>query len=137
MYKIDHAAMYNSIENREPMLDYRLVGFAHALPMSQKLELLKSKKILRNLYRTNKIGTKNSFGKKKGLVPPLMPIFRNHCSDQIIDYISQEMLSKHKFFNIKKVIKMRDSFLSGNDDLFKVIWSIFVFQKWYSKWGRL
>ena len=23
MYKIDHAAMYNSIENREPMLDYR------------------------------------------------------------------------------------------------------------------
>ena len=137
MYKIDHAAMYNSIENREPMLDYRLVGFAHALPMSQKLELLKSKKILRNLYRAKKIGTKNSFGKKKGLVPPLMPIFRNHCNDQIIDYISQEMLSKHKFFNIKKVIKMRDSFLSGNDDMFKIIWSIFVFQKWYSKWGRL
>ena len=137
MYKIDHAAMYNSIENREPMLDYRIVAFANALPMSQKLEFLKSKKILRDLYLTKKISTKNSFAKKKGLVPPLMPIFRSHCRDQIIDYISQEMLSKHKFFNINKVLKMRDSFLLGNDDLFKVIWSIFVFQKWYSRWGRL
>jgi hypothetical protein len=47
------------------------------------------------------------------------------------------MLSKHKFFNINKVLKMRDSFLLGNDDLFKVIWSIFVFQKWYLRWGNL
>ena len=70
-------------------------------------------------------------------VPPLMPLFRNHCRDQIMDYISQEELSKHKFFNTKKVIKMRDSFLVGNDNLFKVIWSIFVFQKWYSRWGNL
>ena len=88
------------------------------------------------MYRTNKISNKNSFGQKKGLVPPLMSIFRNHCRNQIIDYLSQEMLNKHKLFDSKIIIKMRDSFLQGNDDLFKVIWSIFVFQKWYSKWGK-
>ena len=27
-------------------------------------------------------------------VPPLMPIFRNHCRDQIMDYISQEIGEK-------------------------------------------
>ena len=135
LYKIDHAAMYNSIENREPMLDYRVVGLANAIQESQKISLFSSKIILRKLYRFKKISARNSFSKKKGFVPPLLSVFRNHCKDQIIDYISPSLIDKHGFFNKTIVLNMRDEFLSGNNDLFRIVWAIFVFQKWYSRWG--
>ncbi len=134
LYKIDHAAMYNSIENREPMLDYRLAAFAFALPLSKKLGFLQSKRILRKLYRNKKIKMRNSIGIKKGFVPPLASIFRNNCHDQIVDYISPEVINRLGCFNVPRVIDMRDKYISGDDQYFKIVWSLFALHKWHYHW---
>jgi len=136
LYKIDHAAMFNSIENRDPMLDYRLAAFAAALPLSKKIGFLQSKRILRKLYRSKKINTRNSIGVKKGFVPPLASIFRDNCRDQIIDCISPEVIADIGYFNIPRVINVRDKFISGDDRYFKIVWSLFTLFKWYHHWFR-
>ncbi|MBD1152601.1 asparagine synthase (glutamine-hydrolyzing) [Pelagibacterales bacterium SAG-MED22] len=134
LYKIDQAAMYNSIENREPMLDYRLAALASSLSKKNKISVLHSKIILRKLYDKIKINKKNSFASKKGFVPPLVSIFRDKFSDQIIDFISSKNISNFEYLNTKKVINIRDKFISGDDKNFKILWLMFVFFKWHSFW---
>ena len=136
LYKIDHSAMHNSIENREPMLDFRLAAFAYSLPKIDKISILKSKIILRKLYHSKKINKKNSFASKKGFVPPLVSIFREKFYEQIIDYISPKNIDNFEYFNTQQVIIIRDKFISGDDKYFKIVWLFFVFIKWHSFWFR-
>lgn len=134
LYKIDQAAMHNSIENRDPMLDYRLAAFAKSLSKKNKISISQSKIILRKLYYNKKINKKNSYLSKKGFVPPLLSIFRNKFSDQIIDFISSKNVSNFQYFNTKKIINIRDKFINGDNNNFKIIWLMFVFFKWHSHW---
>ena len=134
LYKIDQAAMYNSIENRDPMLDYRLAAFAKSLSKKNKISILQSKIILRKLHYNKKINEKNSYSSKKGFVPPLLSIFRNKFSDQILDFISSKNVSNFEYFNTKKIINMRDKFISGDNNNFRIMWLMFVFFKWHSFW---
>ncbi len=70
MCKTDRATMANSLEAREPLLDYRLVEFAASLPADQKLHGGVGKWILKKAFES-RLPKVNVHRPKQGFSPPL------------------------------------------------------------------
>jgi asparagine synthase (glutamine-hydrolysing) len=80
LVKVDRASMANSLETRAPLLDHRIIEFAHSLPLNYKLRGGASKKVLREvLYRH--APPKLVDRKKMGFSIPLDNWLRNDLKD--------------------------------------------------------
>ncbi|MGA1941029.1 asparagine synthase (glutamine-hydrolyzing) [Arcobacter sp. YIC-310] len=131
--KVDRATMSVSLEGREPLLDYRIIEFISLLPSSLKYKDGDKKWLLKQI--THKYLPKKMMDRpKQGFGVPLTEWFRDELKEYFMIYLDEKKIEKKGLFNSKEVIRLRDSYLSGNRENVQKLWFLLMFEMWYEKW---
>ncbi|MEO9485810.1 MAG: asparagine synthase (glutamine-hydrolyzing) [Ekhidna sp.] len=133
--KVDLMSMANSLEVRVPFLDREVVEFARSLPSQYKIKGNHRKRILQDAFKD--ILPKDIFNRpKKGFEVPLLDWMKNEL---LVDLDSTlfniPFLESQHIFQTSEVMSLRKKMFSKNpEDVHGIIWALFIFQKWYSKY---
>lgn len=132
--KVDLASMANSLEIRNPFLDYTFVDFAFSLPSSYKINGNERKKILLDTFKSylpEQIYTRP----KHGFEVPLLKWFKNELNSFIENEIlNEEFIKTQGIFNWEEIKQLKKQLYSIQPgDVAAKIWAIIVFQYWYKK----
>lgn len=131
--KVDRATMSVSLEGREPLLDYRIVEFVSQLPSNLKYKGGDKKWLLKQI--THKYLPKEMMDRpKQGFGVPLTEWFRDELKEYFMIYLDERRIEKEGLFNSKEVVRLRDSYLSGNRENVQKLWFLLMFEMWYEKW---
>lgn len=133
LVKVDRAAMSNSLETRVPLLDHRIIEFAHQLPFEYKIQKGKGKWILREvLYKY--VPKELIERPKRGFGIPLDSWLRGPLKEWTYSVLSKENLEKHNLLNIRSIELKLDEHMSGKRNWQYLIWDVLMFQSWYNKY---
>ena len=128
--KVDVASMAVSLETRSPFLDHKVIDFAASLPDNYKLNLFRSKWILKSMFK-NILPDDILFRRKMGFGVPIMEWFRGDLKPMLEESLSRKNLSKHNLFNESVVRRLMKEHFSGYRNHCYRLWSLLIFQLWY------
>jgi asparagine synthase (glutamine-hydrolysing) len=133
--KVDSMSMANSLEVRNPFLDYRIVEFAFSIPSSYKLNRRQRKIILHEAYR-NFLPPQLYHRPKKGFEIPLHSFLVKELRNDIENnFLSESLIAEQGIFNYAAISALKARLYSANPaDSAAQIWNLFVFQYWWKKW---
>lgn len=133
MYKMDIASMANGLEVRLPFLDYRLVEFSINLPTEYKINGSMHKFLMKKdleRYLPNDL----IYRKKWGFPAPISKWLSGNLSYLInINLLDKNKIEQQGIFSYSFIENIVNEFQMGNHYLGKKIWSLIVFQLWYTK----
>ncbi|MFH1523289.1 MAG: asparagine synthase (glutamine-hydrolyzing) [Patescibacteria group bacterium] len=133
LVKADRASMYNSLEVRTPLIDYKVVDFVNNIPMDFKIKGLKTKYIFKKLME-DKLPKEIINRPKKGFGIPMAEWLTKELKPLALKLLSREKLVKQGLFDYNYINRLlNDHFLKKKDNR-KLIWTLMVFQMWWSKW---
>lgn len=133
MYKMDSASMANSLEVRNPYLDYRLVELAMNMPLSCKINNGEQKYLMKKLlerYLPKHLVYRYKWGFPAPIGEWLYKDLR-HLPDV---WLSEDRIRQQGIFDPKAVSKWVASFRQGKQYHYKRIWSLIIFQMWYKEY---
>lgn len=129
LHYTDRMSMANSVENRVPFLDHRIVEFAHNLPRSFKLSNTgKSKRILKDAFSAH-LPSSITQRRKAGFGMPLRSLLseREHLS-RLLDI---SFFSTFEEFSLEGIQLVIDQHIQGFKDNSALIYALITFQEWY------
>jgi len=133
LFKVDSMSMANSIEVREPMIDYRLVDYVSSLPSNYKVNKKGTKIVLKHAFKDvlpDEILSKP----KHGFDVPLTTLFSNELNGWVVNELLEEsFIAKQGIFNWDYINILRTSIVKGDKLDEAQLWSIIVFQFWWKK----
>lgn len=133
LVKVDRASMANSLEVRVPFLDHTCVDFVTSLPPGFKLNGLRTKYLLKKtaepLLPHNIVHRP-----KKGFGIPVAKWIKAELKEIFQDTFNPDRIHREGLFNPVFITRMIDDHLSGKVDNRKPLWTLFMFQQWYSQW---
>lgn len=132
LVKVDRASMFNSLEVRAPFLDYLLVDFINTIPINLKLKGIKTKYIFKKLMET-KIPPQIVYRKKKGFGIPVAKWLVKELKPLCLDLLSPDKIEKQGIFNSQYIERLLEDHFQHKKDNHKLIWTLLIFQQWYSK----
>ncbi len=135
LFKVDRASMYNSLEIRAPLLDYRLADFVNSLPLNYKLRGLKTKYILKELMR-DKLPENIVSRKKKGFSVPLSAWLKKDLKNYMIENLNKSEINKIGLLDYDFIEKKIKEHLGNKRDNRKILWNLIVFQNWSKRYLR-
>ena len=131
--KVDRASMLFGLENRVPLLDYRITEWALNLDPKLKIKNGQGKYILKQLlskYVPNELFNRP----KQGFSVPLKEWMKNELYALFMDYLSPEMIRKFNVVNVKYVETLKTRFFIKNMDyLYNRLWLIAALHMWLSQ----
>lgn len=127
--KVDRASMGNSLEVRNPFLDYRLVEFLAKVPSSLKLKGFQTKYILK-MAMQGRIPEKIICRRKEGFNAPIPIWLRGELKGFVLEKLSEKQLKKDGYFNHLFVGKLLNEYFSGKKDNSFKIWTLLNFLMW-------
>jgi len=128
LVKVDRAAMASSLETRVPFLDHRVVEFALATPMGNKIRNGESKWLLRRLL--NRHLPEASFdGPKRGFTVPLDEWLRGPLRDWAEQLLGPSQLAASGFVDVSSVRRSWSEHLRGRNHQ-RGLWTILMLQAW-------
>ncbi len=130
LVKVDRAGMHESLELRNPLLDYTVVEFAWRLPMQFKLQDDKGKYILRRLLEKY-VPTKLTDRPKQGFSPPLKTWLQGPLREWADELLAVDRLEREGIFNSQAVHNLWQSCKDNPKKGLSRIWTILMFQVWY------
>ncbi|WP_421976510.1 asparagine synthase (glutamine-hydrolyzing) [Roseivirga seohaensis] len=133
LVKLDRAAMSVSLEGREPLLDHRIAEFAAGLPSDFKLNGKIKKHILAEV-NARYIPRNLIEGPKKGFAIPKKKWMQTHLKEQIMTYLSDDMVQDSGVFDLRYVRELRKQYEKGNSN--NRVWNILLFHMWYERWMK-
>jgi asparagine synthase (glutamine-hydrolysing) len=131
--KLDRASMSVGLEAREPLLDYRLVEFAVGLPTRWKMHNGTQKHLLRKLL-TKYLPQPLFERPKQGFNMPLWRWLRAEMKDLTEMHLNDAYLRKQGMFDPSVVRQTIEEHVTGVRDHHPKLYSLIVFQLWYSKY---
>jgi len=130
LVKTDRASMLFSLENRVPLLDYRLVEWSLNLDPNLKIRQGKGKYLLRKLLEKN-LPPQLFERPKKGFAVPLKIWMKNELKELFLDYLSADMIQKYHLVNVRQVENLKHKFYKHNHDyLYNRLWLIVALHMW-------
>jgi len=133
LVKVDRATMSQSIEGREPLLDYRIIEYVARLPINFKINHNDNKYILKKI--THKYIPKKLLDRPKmGFAIPIKLWFRNDLYKYLEYFFDKNKIDNQELFNYSIINKMLMNFKNGKDDDFELLWFLLNFQMWYKEW---
>lgn len=129
LHYTDRMSMANSVENRVPFLDHRIVEFANNIKTSYKLSHTgKTKRILKDAFSSHlpKYVTNR---RKAGFGMPLRSLLsdRHHLSTLLdIDFFNN-----FEEFSVEGIQLTIDQQIQGTKDNSALIYALITFQEWY------
>jgi len=132
--KVDLMSMANSLEVRNPFLDYTVVEFAFSLPTGYKIDSRMKKKIVQDAFR-NELPPELYKRPKHGFEVPLLKWMRNELKSLITDdLLADDFIAGQGIFSVTEVRKLKEKLFSANpEDVHARIWGLIVFQYWWKK----
>ncbi len=137
LVKVDMMAMANSLEVRNPFLDYKVVDYCFSLPAHYKIDAHGRKKVLKDAFRSYLPEELYNRG-KQGFEVPLLKWFRTDLKQLIFDdLLSENFVTEQGIFNYAAIDKLKKQLLSNSPgDATARIWGLLVFQYWYKKYMK-
>ncbi|MBI4335627.1 MAG: asparagine synthase (glutamine-hydrolyzing) [Candidatus Omnitrophica bacterium] len=133
--KVDRASMACSLETRAPFLDYRVVEFACGLPPREKLYGLRTKRVLKQLMR-GLLPKEILRRPKKGFGIPVAKWIRGEAKEMVSDELSFAKIKREGILNPAYAQTLLDEHFRGVKDNRKQLWTILMFELWYSRWYK-
>ena len=133
MNKVDIASMANSLECRQPFLDYRIVEFASKLPSRLKFRGRNGKLLLRDAFGDllpRQIWTR----KKMGFGVPLGSWFQNELRQLTENRLLGSDARCHQYFRPEALKLMVEQHMNGRINHCYRLWNLLVFESWLRKW---
>lgn len=133
MTKVDIASMAHSLEARQPLLDYRLIEWAAALPSHLKLRGNQGKYLLRNTFHD--LLPKEIWNRPKmGFGVPIAKWFRTSLRDRTFDALASKDTQCHAFFRPEAIHALIDAHMSGKENQAYRLWNLLMFELWMRRW---
>ena len=137
LVKVDRMSMANSVEVRNPYIDYRILEFAFNIPSNWKLHpvLLRSKHIIKKSYESilpNVILKKP----KKGFDIPLTRLLRDALYRRMNHFLSPNQIAKTNIFNSREIEKIKKKHIHQEENNRQLIWPLMVFQMWFNNYAE-
>ncbi len=130
--KMDRACMHNSIENRAPFLDRRIVHTALNLADNLKIRRKNKKYILKEAFK-NILPSQTLQFRKSGFGVPVDYWFRNELKSEMEKLMEREFIEKQGIFNYQFLIELFNEHIQGKENHKGQLWNFYVFQRWYLK----
>jgi asparagine synthase (glutamine-hydrolysing) len=133
LYKMDSASMANSLEVRNPYLDYRLMEFSYNLPQHFKINNGTPKYLMKKLlekYLPNEL----VYRRKWGFPAPIGDWLTRDLSYLIDKWLAPQRIKSQGLLNENRVSYYVSEFRSGKKYHDKRLWSMIFFQMWHSKY---
>lgn len=129
LQKADRMTMANSLEGRVPFIDKEVYKIASSLPIEYKVTKENTKVALRAAAK--KVIPNESYKKKKlGFPVPLRDWIReDDFYNEIKNTMTQDYVNE--FFNQKYILKLLEQHKNNKKDVYKKVWTIYCFLKWY------
>ena len=125
--KVDRAAMAVSLETRVPLLDYRIVEFAHQIPLSLHRKNNQSKYLLRQILY-DYVPKELIERPKMGFGVPIEHWLRNELRDWAENLLQEEKLEQ--YFHSKPILEKWKQHLSGKRNWQYQLWNVLSFMSW-------
>jgi asparagine synthase (glutamine-hydrolysing) len=129
LVKVDRAAMANSLETRVPLLDHRVIDFAHRLPMHFKIREGKGKWVLRELLFKH-VPRELIDRPKMGFSVPLGEWLRGPLRGWGEEMLDEFRLREQGYFNAKLMKNVWLDHQKGRADHSSKLWGVLMFQAW-------
>lgn len=126
--KVDHAAMFHSLEVRLPFLDSKLVHWALGLPDAYRLNGHTRKRILRDAFAD----VLPEMVLTRGKMGFLLPIRRWFREGKLRDELDA-MLSSQNVLNKKAAQAVLSEHAAGGADHSVLLWSMYTYLRWRSR----
>ncbi len=131
LVKVDRATMRYSLEDRVPLLDYRIVSFALNLDPQLKTFQGTQKFLLKELLY-NYVPCELFNRPKWGFSIPLNKWLKNELSFLIDQYLSESVIADAGFVNYQKVQQLITTYRFTNKEyLYNRIWVLICLHQWY------
>jgi asparagine synthase (glutamine-hydrolysing) len=130
LYKVDRASMATSLEVRVPFLNRDVVRFVTELPLELKLHRLTGKYLLKKSVE-HVLPREIIERPKKGFNMPVARWLTGELRDLVLDMLSEERITRQRFFNYAYVRHLLDEHFSHRRDNRKLLWTLLMFQMWY------
>lgn len=136
LVKVDRMSMANSVEVRNPFLDYRLVEFALNTPTKWKLHPIHftSKCLIKKAFKSvlpDEILNKP----KRGFDIPLTRMLRGVLKNRMNLHLSAEQINRTNIFNSKEIERIKDRHCNRQEDNRQLIWPLMVFHVWFDNYA--
>lgn len=125
----DKMAMQTGVEVRVPLCDPKLVEFAMRLPLTDKIDMWQTKKILRasQKYRIPQSVLQRS---KQGFGVPLRGWLRGVARPLMEDLTSEAVTASRGLFDAGAVASLRSTFLSTSVDVALTLFPLMAIEVW-------
>jgi asparagine synthase (glutamine-hydrolysing) len=134
LVKVDRMSMANSLETRAPLLDYRVVEYAAQIPAALKLHGKEKKYILKKAFE-RMLPQDILYRKKMGFSVPLASWLRNDLRPISEQILGDEDGVLATYFDMRKVRKLWDIHLTGNNEYAQELWSMVIFSLWLQEYS--
>ena len=132
----DKMSMAGSLEERVPFLDNELVSFAETLPTSYKVDLFKTKMVLKDAFRQDLPSFLYDEPKRGWFSPGAKWLREKEFSAFAKEVLSPEYYEGTKsLFNWSIVEKLLDDHLKKKEYNLTILWAILTFQVWAKKFN--
>lgn len=131
--KVDIASMANSLECRQPFLDFRLVELAASMPIDLKLRGMRGKRILLEAFG-DLLPRSILRRKKMGFGVPLEHWFRHELRDFARDVLLAPQSLERGYFRPAAVTRLVDEHQAGRFDHSSKLWALLVLELWQREW---
>jgi len=137
LMRTDKMTMAAGLEERVPILDYRLVELASRIPTHWKLNAFQSSRNFRGkiIWRDairNYLPEHILNEKKRGWFTPMAKWLRGDLKETILEILSPNNIHS-EFFNTVEVQRVWQDHLSGKQYNLNIIWAIVMWQLWYNR----
>ena len=133
LYKMDSASMANSLEVRNPYLDYRLMEFAYNLPEHFKNRNGTAKYLMKKLL-CRYLPENLVYRRKWGFPAPVGTWLTGELSYLIDKWLDPQRIKQQGIFNEQVVSEYVTAFRAGKNFHDKRIWSLIMFQMWFEEY---
>jgi asparagine synthase (glutamine-hydrolysing) len=130
--KVDLMGMANSLEIRNPYLDYRVVELAARMPGEWKLRGTERKHILKSAFR-DFLPSNVLTRQKYGFGIPVGEWLRRDLKGLFEDVVSRKNVDRVGILKYDIVRDVYRQHLSGHRDATPLLWSVFSFQWWANR----
>ena len=131
--KVDIASMAHGLECRQPLLDYRVVELAVAMPIEHKLHRGRSKLVLRRAV-ADLLPRSVARRRKMGFGVPLARWFRGELGDFARDVLLDGKLAGRGYFRPLALERLWSEHQSGRFDHGPRLWSLMMLELWHRTW---
>ena len=130
--KMDRACMFNSLENRAPFIDRRILELALGLPDDLKLHGKNKKYILKVAFNDLLPKATTRF-QKRGFDVPVDHWLRKDLRKDLERLTDRDLIERQGLFNHAFIETILNEHFSGKENHKNKLWNLYVFQKWYHR----